>query len=407
MILLNALLLIAASLQAKDLSYLPRNEDVETVSSGQQVVLKELYCNAAQQLIARAQACQECVLLKAQCPDCCLASPVAHPFEALRCTGLGNPWGVDPAIACNPTPKFDGTCTQSAPTHSDTVLLSNCSTTSIPHVEARGCPSVTPKDVTASPVVPDFLGCNNIINSFHGTYFNVTTVGGNTNATPTTEYQDFVDACVADADARETCGKTASCCLPAVCGGGGGYAAHCVDLTCKTRLSTWERANRTVETIDRGTLECYGLTNGDCLALNDQAQSCLNDVAGGTCGGCFRKIYPDDSFVYKFVAKSSEKVVILWRLYTNSTGDVSQSDYFYSKIQVENSRGEVVYSSPVHQKVFQGSFGVFSAIAVTPDMVHTGEEYYARLYYFINQNLSLNLQMNVTGAEIVAIRVRE
>ena len=168
-----------------------------------------------------------------------------------------------------------------------------------------------------------------------------------------------------------------------------------------------EVVDQVVETMDRGSLECYALTGSDCAALNEEAQNCLNDVAAGTCGGCFRRIFPTEGFSYKFVAKSNEKVVLLWRLYTSSIGDISASDYFYSRIQVENSAGQAIYSSPVHQKSFEGSFGIFSAISIPSTQTRTGEEYTARLYYFINDNPKLNLLMQVTGAEITAIRVRE
>ncbi|MFA5138767.1 MAG: hypothetical protein WC728_05980 [Elusimicrobiota bacterium] len=406
---LGIFLALGACLHAGDLTYLPRNEDVQMVSSGKGVVLTEHYCDAAQELIRRTQECQDCVLRKTRCPNCCLASPSANrPYEAIRCARIGDPFGVDPRVACTAGSRFDGACPQASLSVSDQAIFNDCGRISeIPHAQSRGCPGLEPS-LNSDPVVPLFTGCGSYFSSFEGGHFDVATsqTGEVASAEPTEKYRDFVDACRQDADARESCEKRVRCCKTEVCGSGG-YDANCVDMECKTRVQAWERANKRVKTVDRGSLECWELTNSDCLRLNEEAQNCLNDVAGGTCGGCFLRIYADDSFNYRFVAKSNEKVVLLWKLYTTSTGDSSQTDYFYSKIQVEDAKREIIYTSPVHQKVFQGSFGVFSAISVPPELLKTGEEYFARLYYFINEDPKLKLRMDVTGAEIVAIRVRE
>jgi hypothetical protein len=409
MAFLNALLALGACLHARDLTYLPRNEDVQMVSSVKNVVLTERYCDAAQELLQRTQECQDCVLRKTKCPNCCLASPSTdRPYEAIRCTPLGDPLGVDPRTACNAGPRFGGACSQASMKPSEQAVFNDCGRPSdIPHAQSRGCPGLEP-DLGSDPVGPSFTGCGDYYASFEGTLFDVkrSQAGKILSAEPTEAYRGFVDVCRQDAEAREACAKKARCCRADVCGPGG-YDGNCVAMECKARVLTWERPDKKVKTLDRGSLECWELTNSDCLALNEEAQNCLNDVAGGTCAGCFQKVHPDDSFNYRFVSKSGEKVVLLWKLYTTSIGDASQTDYFYSRIQVEDAKGETIYTSPVHQKVFQGSFGVFSAIAVPSELMKTGEEYFARLYYFINENPALNLRMDVTGAEIVAIKVRE
>jgi hypothetical protein len=407
MIFLSILLALGSSLHAAGLSYLPRNEDIEMVSRNRPVTLREFYCDAAQRLLQRAQSCQACSSLKVQCPSCCLANPnPSRPCEAIRCRSAGDPFGTDPAVNCDARPLFSASCSQTAMSGGEQNLFNNCGTTNIPGAQRRGCPSLTPEDPSASPVMPDFQGCGSILSEFDGDYFDTlppSSPGGPPRAAPTNDYRDFVMDCRARADARERCAKQVQCCTRGVCGSG--YNANCIESQCQARVLGWERANRTVETITRGNRECWDLTDADCIALNEEAQNCLNDVAGGTCGGCFRRIY--DDFSYKFVAKSGEKIALMWRLYTTSIGDTSQNDYFYSKIHIEDAAGRVIASTPVHQKVFAGSFGVFSTIAVTPEMVRVGEEYHARLYYFINQNNSLNLVMNVTGAEIVAIKAKE
>jgi hypothetical protein len=130
----------------------------------------------------------------------------------------------------------------------------------------------------------------------------------------------------------------------------------------------------------------------------------MENLATGGCGACFQPIY--NNFTYSFVAQSGQQVVLLWKLYATPTnnGAPSESDYFYSKIEVLDATGNLVYSGPINQKSFLGSFSIFSAIALGPDLLATGAQYQASLYYLIP---NVNLQMQVTGAAITAIKARE
>ena len=52
-------------------------------------------------------------------------------------------------------------------------------------------------------------------------------------------------------------------------------------------------------------------------------------------------------------------------------------------------------------------FSIFSDIAVPSESLKTGEEYFARLYYYIPLAPDLDLRMEIKGAEMTAIKVRE
>jgi len=411
MVFLKIILLLNSSLYALQLTYLPRNEDVEIVSATSVEVLSESSCEGVDDLIRKAKLCQECILLKAKCPDCCLATPSpGRNFEAIRCAPKDDPYGTDPSLKCNSISRFNSSCAEANFSTADIGIFTNRSTNAIPYRQKKGCPGIIP-DLGTDPVIPAFKGCGSYFTEFEGDYFyRARDSSGKVAYSPTTEYDEFVTDCWNDANARESCAKKALTCTWNVCkcasAGCTGYPEHCEDIACKSRVTNWEKKNKTILTVDAGLRECYQLQTSDCLKFNKAVRSCLNSIESA-CYTCFKKIYTDDEFMYRFVARSGHKLVFLWKLYATSVGQSSQNAYFYSKIQVEDSLGNPVYSSPVHQKVFEGGFSIFSAIAVPSSVLHTGEEYYARLYYFISRDPDLILKMQINGAEITAIKVRE
>jgi hypothetical protein len=387
----------------KTIEYLPRNEEIETVSTNETTVLGELPCPAAEDLFARADKCRECIMLKQKCPDCCLTTDkYGNKYAARRCIK-----GEDPAISCNPDFFFN--CPQTNFTKEDIYLLHDCSTWKIPNTQRNGCPGLTP-DLREEPPIPLYQGCNNYLSQFTGKYFvKVKTVYGGSQYIPTQEYKEFVSECLSIADERVSCAKKIYCCSASVCGAG--YNARCVDVSCKDRINNWEKPNKTIKTCEDAECqlgkekECYQLENADCLKLREAAMNCLEGIG---CSSCFKKIYPN--FHYKFVGKSKENVVITWQLIVTTLGNPSdQSHYFYTKFQVENSAGQIVYSSPIHQKSFTGNFSIFNSAAIPSDIITPGEVYFVSLYYFIpdDKDPNTNLQATVNNAQIIAMKVRE
>ncbi|MBI3298157.1 MAG: hypothetical protein HYZ75_08340 [Elusimicrobia bacterium] len=398
-LLFRLLLAAGAALHAVESTDLPRNEEVESVFDSSILVLSEIPCPAVDSILHRFRLCQECMLLKVNCPNTCLASPSAsQPFEAVKCAPRDDPYGTDPNFNCRAAFRFDESCVPARFTAPEWSLFLNLNTPNIPRGQRRGCPGLT-ADPASSPVEPLFPGCGPYLSTFEGTDMFLP-VGAPPVYQRTADYSDFVFQCVADADGRESCAKRSAICRRQFNNSG------CVLETCKKRVSEWEKRNQTVLTVSGGTRECHMLATADCLKLSKLARNCLNGV-NQDCFNCFRKVYPDDRFQYRFVAKSGQKAIFLWKLHADVAGSTSQSAYFYSKIQVEDAAGVLVYSSPVHQKVFEGSFSIFSTIAVPPSLLRTGEEYFARLYYFIATDPGLDLKMRTSGAEITAIKVRE
>ena len=428
---------------ARVLQYFPRDENIEGISISKTIILRETNCPALSDLYQRWHNCQKCMVLKQNCPNCCLVynccSSGDH-YEAIRCVA-----GEDPAYCggCNTDQLFSAnSCPVVTLSNSEYKLWNDCSTLDIPYAQKRGCnQSVSLNPIgeqkcigsycNTNNVQPRVTGCSSAFRRFTGRYYNIKEISGDGcpaglfesdeeesdaeesdtgdsgtdeerkcyKYTLTDEYRTYIEQCKQEADRRELCGKKVMCCRRKVCGTG--FENNCVN--CEERRD-WEKSDKTVETVTGEEKECRELEMEDCLALQDQIMECINAMGNNACDKCFQEIYPGQ--YYKFVGRSGEDVVILWKLFARSLTE-DNTYYFYSKIKVWDDEGNLVYESIVHQKAFVGNFSIFNAAALLKDKIEQGKNYYVKLYYFIPSVPDANLRMAIYGADITAVRVRE
>jgi hypothetical protein len=154
----------------------------------------------------------------------------------------------------------------------------------------------------------------------------------------------------------------------------------------------------------------------DNLEWNKQLFDCLqgHDVVGGTgaCNNCYQEI--DQAFHYDFVAKSREKLTVVWQIEAtpkaNQTSGppVIPTTFFYTMVKiVDPSTNTVVHTSIAHQKAFSGAFSIYAATSSGDIVFVPGRKYEVRLYYFLPILPGYNLQSEVRRLELIVFRVRE
>ncbi|MFA5319755.1 MAG: hypothetical protein WBE75_01145 [Candidatus Omnitrophota bacterium] len=398
----------AAYAKAKYLKYLPQNQFVDMVSKELNKTVSEVNCSYTTDLFKKVSECETCINAQATCPDCCLTSSKT----AIVCTS-----GAGSQYSCSTAPfsassTSEGYCSaykicMSAYTSS----LDLCSDASSLNCHKKGCGStepdgtcdgylcdednLSPKTAACSPVSASGLrDC-----SSYQPYSSITKVCTQTNPnngecvkyryqyTVNPNYQSCVNSCNAYVDTYRDCRQTVECCKKNACTSG--FSGNCTQEDCETRISS---------------ATCANYTASDCVALENQVTECLD--ATGNCRQCFTDI--DSDFVYKFVAKSREKIVVIWQI--SSTPLMTPADgtktYFYTMVKViDDESGDVAHQSFVSQKNFSEAFSVFSATNVS-DGIEAGRRYRVKLYYFI-PDLDENLKIEVNTVQMIMIRIRE
>ncbi len=403
----------------QSIKYLPRNEKVEIVTRDLGITLQETPCFPAQDLFQKATQCNYCVnTLKVECPDCCL---VFSPVRAIRCTAQ-----ADSKYPCDPVAFSSGSCGAVAATN----------------MQSSGCGDFTPKPgsgktctktpgklewmceeddlaPTAKACKPENAAknakpagcpdCSAITPAYKIDEVTTTQTDKDGKTTTKTEYQYTLDAdykdchddCLAYTSAQEQCSADFKNCKDQTCGGAG------FDDKCKNSPDPATGKGKCDERIDWPA--CDALTAADCVKMNNEANGCLIDV-DGKCHSCFTRLNPD--LFYRFVARSREKVTIMWQISSSPQFIDNAPTYFYTMVKItdENS-GRVVHESIVNQKSFQGAFSIFSATAQSAVedsgkvVLETGRPYRAEIYYFIPP-LGLGLNIHVEKVQIIAVRTR-
>jgi hypothetical protein len=398
----------------QSIKYLPRNEKVDIVSKDLGITLDETPCAPAQDLFQKATRCNYCVnTLKEQCPDCCL---VFSPNRAIRCTpqadskfpckagafssatcpgvgmnnqatGCGNPLPKPSALkTCKNTGSQEWLCEED-----------NLSPTS------KGC---TPTADALKAGCPD---CSKISPVYDIEKITTTTTDKKGNPvtrddykyTLTSGYSTCLNNCTQYTASQGQCSNDFAGCKDAVCGGAG------FDAKCKNSPDPATGKGKCDERLDWPG--CDSLTATDCVSMNNDANVCLTDP-NGPCHTCFRQLDPD--LFYRFVARSREKIVVMWQISSTPKFQGKAPTYFYTMIKIiDENANRAVHESIVNQKSFQGSFSIFSATAQSAVaengkiVLETGKPYRVEIYYFIPPvNMGLNIQID--KVQIIAVRTR-
>ncbi len=401
---------------AKDkyLKYLPQNQFVDMVSKDVNKTVSEVSCSYTTNLFKKVKECEACINAQATCPDCCLN----NAKTAIACTPSAGTQYNCSAAPFSASDTAEGYCSAYKSCMSGYTSSPNlCSDPSSLNCHKRGCGStepdgecdgylcdennLSPKTPACSPVSDSGLAkC-----SSYSPYTSITKICTETN--PNTgqcvkyrykygvnpQYQTCINKCNTYVDNYRNCRQAVECCKKNACTSG--YSANCTQADCETRISS---------------TACANYTAGDCVALENQVLKCLD--AAGDCRQCFKDI--DSDFAYKFVAKSREKVVVIWQI--ASTPLMTPADgtktYFYTMIKViDDESGDVAHQSFVSQKNFSEAFSVFAATNVsekTSDSpgLEAGRRYRVKLYYFIPE-VGEGLKIEVNTVQMIIIRIRE
>jgi hypothetical protein len=429
----------------KSIDYLPRNEILDRIStsSGYSKTLQEISCSAVNELSQKIDRCQQCIQLKNTCPDCCLSTDMS----AKKCSAEDNPAlysCVSNGRPCN-VPQMYTTCSAAAscPTLS---LGMNCDSEDIAHCLERGCPSGKPALPSPAVCVQDSIfptkwictarddavgpqaGCEpypgTIDNCAQLTYaYTVAPKSPCPSALGTSVCYEYtqnpaltscIDACVDFAQAKERYSKNVYCCLQDVCcaemgcaGTTTGADQHCTTASCQARLAWAECQPQTLNP----ELCCNSLTTDICSQWTQELNACASGGSTGACRSCYREV--DQTFRYSFVAKSNEKIVVMWSIeadpvYTPSASEPPNT-FFYTMVQViQEDTGAIVHQSIAHERAFTGAFSIFSATSVdNPDVFYPGKKYSVRLLYFMPALEDYTLTSTVSSMELTVLRVKE
>ncbi len=273
------------------------------------------------------------------------------------------------------------------------------------------------------------------------------------------ELKNCISACQAAAAFQEKSAKDLDCCnrdsnicesspgsIVGLNAARPGYQENCRnDDACSDRVN-WPECQPGADTIP--SFCCDNLTAGNCIEFSQLRDDAINAMATGTSFGCFGDISKlGDAFTYEFVAKSNEKLMVIWQVQTSpeyfycgssaactSTQEASASamaslpstgtapnTYFYTLIKIfDMSDGnQEVYPYPyadtvMNQKSFTAAFSVFAAIATGKDnaivpqsIFKQGHKYQIKLYYLIAPLSNYVLRSKISHLQFMVLRTRE
>jgi len=492
----------AYAAQSRTIDYMPRDQELEMEhqSFAPEVIIKEVDCaNGMNDANLKHSRCVACMDLKDRCPDCCLDITDAadrktvckdftdnindHPmvFEPATCAA------VNDCLTDNPPPSPDTN-------YSD--YADYCTDPAIPGCQRLGCPSGEPAsaghghgggancapevDSDGNPTgnyVCDTNGINDLEDS--GCPANAGSGFSDCDSInpkyvrsplpdadcppgighPCFQYQlsaglrNCITTCQTAANDNETAAKDLDCCRKdsGVCGNPGspltglyadrpGYQNNCTNNdSCEERAAWLECQDGHTVTPD---FCCDNLTWPDCIGFENTLNTLLNGMVNGTSTNCFSNI--SDGFSYDFVAKSNERLMVIWQVQATpeyfycgsgaactpaqeltadfpSTGPTPNT-YFYTTVKVydvTNGAEVEVYPNPpvsdavVNQRSFSNAFTIFAAVSTgktgnPPVSILTqGHQYRVRLYYLIAPLPNYVLRSKIKDLQLVIMRVRE
>ncbi len=457
---------------AGSLSYLPRDEKLDEVvtPAGYSMVLSGAACSATTDLVTEISRCQRCLDIQQRCPLCCLK----NDHSAKKCTVADDPALYDchvnigmANVTCTNMP-FDGSSCGAVGSCPTTSWLTNCNVT-IPGCQRKGCigdamPQLSFPDECINNVglnITTSVMINNTTVNMTGSYSNISTaqwicsrnknnaapsMGCNPLTTvcdctglPTPLYKiadlgtdcpdgfnhthcwgydakqnltDCIQGCTDYSNAWEQYFKNTYCCKKNVCCGVQGpcsasevgYSKYCDEPACD-ELVNWPECHG-----GNPALCCFGLTSDQCQIWGQELANCASGGLGGSCRACFQQI--DSTFHYDFVAKSNEKLAIIWEVDATPVylpaAAAPPSTYFFTMVKVFEQGSTIpVHESIVHQRSFIAAFSIFSATIVEQNVLQPGKKYEIRLFYLLPALSGYTLYSTIQQLEFIVLRVRE
>lgn len=495
--------------KARNIDYMPRDQELVNTEKNYSIpyVLRESDCsNFLLELNTKISRCYDCQLLKTQCSDCCINKTPLNARKT-KCKDLTdsaqNPIfqpisSTDPRKECSDVkdcpvpPNADPGLTDLTYTNFKNYCSDSSLVTGIPGCQAKGCPdsSGAPKQGSHKCEGPDAGGvfiCNtDTINklekpgclpvtgslvtdcdTLHSKYI-ITKIPDKD--CPASYYHcwkykltDKLKGCISDcktkADLQEKSAKDLDCCKrdSNICESSPGsivglnserpgYQNNCTnDDACLQRVN-WLECQLDADTIP--SFCCDNLTTDDCIEFSQLRDETINNMITGTNFGCFGDISKSgDAFTYEFVAKSNEKLMVIWQVQASpeyfycgsssactsdqeasalamtslpSTG-TAPNTYFYTLVKIfdMSDKNQEVYPYPyadtvMNQKSFTAAFSMFAAIATDKDnatepksIFKQGHKYKIKLYYLIAPLSNYVLQSKISHLQFVVLRVRE
>lgn len=461
-------------------SYLPREERLDTYSSstGYSKRVYDISCGVIDELSGQLNECLTCTqILKVLCPDCCLNLGVGGVGRYKRCTASENTLyaGVTQANGCKSSlctvPAFDAatcpgvscgtlltTCNYSATPHSSSNLIM----AGIPCGQYKGCPTGEPDISTTAYCQQDAANPDEWICTERAT--------GVGNLKPKKNCSFQSNSCEDCSTIKGYTYEGEESCPPGFVvpgspgtGGGGGecyrYKQKASLTTCLTNCSNyglnWETFSKQLycckQRVCSGTQACSNGSGDDiccpsleacasrvnwpacdsmtaqtCINLQNEITACTHRGSGGSCTNCFREV--DSNFHYDFVARSNDKIVVVWQVVANPAYTPNGPEIplprtdFYTMVKIfeANDNGSIidpnspVHESIVHQKSFIGSFSIYSATSTAHnartgnEVIFTaGKKYTIRLYYFLPKLPGYVLYSDITRLGLTILRIRE
>ncbi|HOW42913.1 MAG TPA: hypothetical protein P5110_06600 [Candidatus Omnitrophota bacterium] len=413
------------------IKYIPRDHSMQTVRKNFSPPLK-LYESTAckNQFLIDMQNCNYCMQLWRSCPDCCL---VFYPDGSMyrRCTKFENsiydcadvPFNVNdcPAVTCP-------------------AAITNPCAEGIPHCQQRGCPANPPAPNGSCESRDGFWYCpEDDYEPQPFCHINCATVGSCPvepyydidkldppppppdpkdpppakptepidpdveycqpplcfKYSPTANFRQYVQACHDYTTQWEECRRGVDCCRRDLCNGMGIQ----VCLSCETRINNTQCRNFTLPGCQE-TIRQYNefITNAD------------------TAKHCFEPI-DETALTYSFVAKSNEKVSIIWQLQAEcplrNEIDPLKDILFYSMIKVfegdpdSDTSRTLIHQSPFHARSMRSSFSINGLTSVPKDKLKSSRKYTVVVYYFIPPSDYQNMHMELSWAELIILRNRQ
>lgn len=210
------------------------------------------------------------------------------------------------------------------------------------------------------------------------------------------DFKQCIGDCKQKTASLQQCDARRYCCEQQQCGGK--YITQCAYPDCLERLDA---------------MECDSYQDSTCISLMHSAvDSLLTD-----CSSCLKEI--DPNFVYRFVAKSNETLMINWKINTANVSSIQipgislreylegAPAYLFTMVKVVDASGNEVHRSMMHQKHFQSNFSIDSATVVTSKELVPGNVYFIRLYYFIPSLTGVTIGASIDYMHFLVVSVRE
>lgn len=429
--------------QARTIEYLPNNESIDTVSKEYDpaITLHALECEAATTFLNHYKYCTDDVTIyQPLCPNCCVVGD--KNYRAIKCSTDDNTddYTCDRATAfssssCTKIDKdsssaggdkycyasYDYPYKANAPSWDDT-----CSSTSsmqtLNHCQSTGCPSSTKPNGTCTSQSSNWICTQNYLlpkdqgcvsqslttcvspcGSNYNDYYTISklvptikigTITYTWKYVPKNNFLTCMDDCVNAANAKDDCKNKIECCRKNTCAPKG-FIDSCSDLAvCAMRFNNQ---------CDKFYSDCTYWTAQKCAWLTEQF---LEALYGGGASACFKEI--DNTFSYKFVAKSSDTMTIIWQIAT--TPKPVEGVNLYTKIKVFglSSTGEIedppAHESIVHQKSLNAAFSIYCATAIPK--LKQGKAYVIKVYYYIPDIISETIDVDINSMEFILIKIR-